>query len=82
MANRRARTVVTEIGLLGAATRIGERYALDGALSFIYLSTTVVAYKHGLSSHEITSTIADDSRSVLPMGGRQRDGIRAILSGR
>jgi hypothetical protein len=49
---------VAEIGLFCAAARVGERYALYGALSFINLGTTVVADKHGLSSHYILHEIA------------------------
>jgi hypothetical protein len=51
---------VAEISLLGTPAGIGERDALYRALSFIDLSPTVVAHEHCLSSHEITSTIADD----------------------
>jgi hypothetical protein len=52
MANGFTRTVVAQISLLGAATRIVERHTLHSTLTVLDLCATAITYHHCLSRHD------------------------------
>jgi hypothetical protein len=52
MTNSLSCTVVAQISLLRATTRVIERHTLDGTLAVLDFGTTVVTHHYGLSRHD------------------------------
>ena len=67
------RAAVAEIGLPGAAARVGVRDAHRGALLLLYLRSAHVAYENGLSSHRNLLRLVDQKAKTKGKAARNAE---------